>query len=95
MSVQDLADGGPSGTRLGKTAATLVGFYGATPAIQPAATAQSALSTAALTTITDIVTTASVTGAFNALVARVEASNTLVNRMRADLVTLGLIKGSV
>lgn len=92
--IKELSDGGPDGTRLGQSTTDLVAFWGKTPVDQPAATAQSALSTAALTTITDIVTTASVTGAFNAVVARVEAINTLVNQIRSDLVEVGVIKGS-
>lgn len=78
----------------GEASGAKAGWYGATPTTQPAATAQSAVATTALTTITDIVTTASVTGAFNSVAARVDAVVVLVNRLRADLVTLGLIKGS-
>jgi hypothetical protein len=94
MGIKYLDDKGPDGTVLGQSTASLVALWGKTPVDQPAATAQSALSTAALTTITDIVTTASVTGAFNAVVARVEAINTLVNQIRTDLVEVGVIKGS-
>lgn len=94
MGVKELSDKGPDGTRLGQSTADLVGFYGATPVDQPAATAQSAVATTALTTITDIVTTASVTGAFNSVVARVSAVVTLVNQLRTDLIEVGVIKGS-
>jgi hypothetical protein len=95
-TIKELGDGGPDGSRLGKVATELVGFYGATPVDQPAATAQSSIdNTVALTTITNIVTTASLTGAFNSVVARVDATATLVNRLRTDLIELGLIKGSI
>lgn len=94
MAVKELSDGGADGSRLGQSVSDLVGFWGATPVDQPAATAQSALATATLTTITDIVTTASVTGAFNAVVARVAAATTLVNQLRSDLIDAGIIKGS-
>lgn len=93
-TIEYIGDGGPDGTMIGKTSSHLIGFYGATPVDQPAATAQSAVPTTALTTITDIVTTASVTGAFNSVVARVEALVVLTNKMRTDLVELGLLKGS-
>ena len=90
-----LSDNNPGGTALGQSATDTIGFYGFTPVVQPADTSQSVVATTALTTITDIVTTASVTGAFNSVVARVTALWVLTNRMRADLVTLGLIKGSI
>jgi hypothetical protein len=93
-TIKQLSDGGPDGTQLGQSATDLVGFYGFTPVDQPAATAQSAVATTALTTITDIVTTASLTGAFNSVVAAVEALRVLANANRAALVELGLIKGS-
>ena len=34
MAVKELSDGGPDGTRLGQSAADLVGFHGKAPAIQ-------------------------------------------------------------
>lgn len=89
-----LHDGNDAGVMIGGSTSQLVGFYGTTPADQPASTAQSAVATTALTTITDIVTTASLTGAFNSVVTRVSALTTLVNSLRTDLVELGLIKGS-
>lgn len=94
MAVKELSDGGTDGARLGQSTSDLVGFWGKTPIDQPAATDQSAVATATLTTITDIVTTASVTGAFNAVVARATALTTLVNQLRSDLVDAGIIKGS-
>ena len=94
MAAKQLSDGHADGVKLGQSTTDLVGFYGTTPCDQPAAAAQSAVPTTALTTITDIVTTASVTGAFNSVAARVGALCTLVNQMRTDLVELGLLKGS-
>jgi hypothetical protein len=94
MGIQYLGDSGPDGTVVGKTTSSLLGFYGYTPVDQPAATAQSGVATAALTTITDVVTTASVTGAVNAVITRVEALTVLANANRAALVELGLMKGS-
>lgn len=95
MAIKYLDDGGPDGTVAFKSATLSLGaFYGATPVVQPTAAAQSAVPTTSLTTITDIVTTASVTGAVNMAITRVSELTTLTNRLRADLVTLGLIKGS-
>lgn len=94
MGVKHLSDSNPDGTVLGQDTADKIAFYGVTPVAQPAATAQSAVATTALTTITDIVTTASLTGAFNSVVARVTALITLTNSLREELVDLGLIKGS-
>lgn len=36
MALKELSDKGPDGTRLGQTAADLVGFHGATPSDQAA-----------------------------------------------------------
>lgn len=36
---QNLSDGNPSGTRLGDTTTSLVGFFGATPVVRQASTA--------------------------------------------------------
>lgn len=94
-TIQYIGDNGPDGTVVFKSATSLGGFYGKTPIVQPADTSQSAVSTTALTTITDIVTTASLTGAFNSVVARVTALWVLANQTRLDLVNLGLIKGSI
>lgn len=94
-TIKELDDGGSDGTRLGLTSAKLVAFWGKTPVDQPAATAQYAITTSALTTITDIVTTASVTGAVNAVVARVDSLSAFAYQLRADLVEIGIIKGSI
>lgn len=94
-TVEYLGSGNDDGVLLGRSTTDKIGFYGlATPIVQPSATAQSAVATTALTTITDIVTTASLTGAFNSVVTRVTALITLVNQMRSDLVSLNLLKGS-
>ena len=93
-TIKELGDGGPDGSRLGKTSAELVGYWGKTPVDQPAGTNQFAVTSAALTTITDIVTTASMTGAINAAVARVNSLSLFAYQLRADLVEIGIIKGS-
>ncbi len=86
MTVKQLSDRNPDGTQLGQDSTTdKVGFYGATPVVQPLGAGQAAVSTTAATTTTPWGFTTSTQA--NAIVS-------LVNQMRSDLVTLGLIKGS-
>lgn len=93
--LHELSTGNPNGTRLGQSAADLIAFYGATPAAQPAATAQSSwasttITTAPTTTITSVgstsLTALDVTR-INAAFARVEeirvVSDALVTRVEA------------
>lgn len=73
-------------------------FYGASPITQPsgstqAAVATTAITTAAITTTTNAYGYATTTQA-NDVAAVADGARTLVNQLRADLVTLGLIKGS-
>lgn len=53
MAVQYIGDGGPDGVSLGKTAAQLVAFHGATPLAKQAVTVLGAL-TAGETTPADV-----------------------------------------
>lgn len=92
--VDYIGNNNPDGVSFGYSTGELISFYGVTPCDQPASTAQSAVATTALTTLTDIVTTASVTGAFNSVVTRVTALWVLVNAIRTDLIEVGIIKGS-
>ncbi len=97
----------PDGLSTGTSATSLNGFYGATPVVQPAATAQSAVATTAITTVITTGSTSSspfgfatsaqadaIVAAVNSLVSRQSAIITLENQIRSDLVTLGLIKGA-
>lgn len=84
----------PAGGQLGDGAADLVGFWGATPVAQPAATAQSALATTTINNIGSTTLTAADLTGLNSVVARVTALTTLVNQVRSDLVTIGILKGS-
>ena len=73
-------------------------YYGASPITQPsgagqAAVATTAITTAAITTTTNAYGYATTTQANN-IAAIADATRTLVNQLRSDLVTLGLIKGS-
>ena len=72
------------GLLLGNTSEKLA-FLGATPVVQPASAAQAAVATTGSTTSTPYGYTTS---------AQADAIVTLVNRLRLDLVTLGLIKGA-
>ena len=70
-----------AGTRIGDTATSLVGFYGATPIAQPASGGTAVTTTAASTSSPWGFTTSTQA---NAIV-------TLVNDLQAVLVSLGLI----
>lgn len=83
-----------AGAQIGNEATDLVGFYGATPVAQPAATAQSAVGTTAITTLATTPTATDIAVAVNSLISRVAALTTLANQIRSDNVTLGLLKGS-
>jgi hypothetical protein len=80
--------------QIGDAATDTLGFYGATPVVQPAATAQSGVATTAITTLATTPTATDIAVAVNSLISRQSASVALVNQLRADLVTLGLVKGS-
>lgn len=69
---------------VGSEATDTIGFYGATPTARIAAATQAQVSAP---TISAAPTKAELDAAFL-------ATNTLLNKLRADLVTLGLIKGS-
>lgn len=73
------------GYQVGGAATSLIGFYGATPVAQPTSSGEAAVTTTAATTSTPYGFSTSTQA--NAIV-------TLVNQLRADLVTLGIIKGS-
>lgn len=73
-----------------------VGFYGTTPCVQPSGAGQAAVATTVITTAATSTTPygfATITQA-NDIAAVVAASRVLLNQMRSDMVTLGLLKGS-
>lgn len=80
--------------QLGDASTDTLAFYGATPVAQLSATAQSAVATTAITTLATTPTATDIAVAVNSLISRQSAAVTLVNRLRADLVTLGVIAGS-
>lgn len=86
MAVYQYLDGtNNDGTILGQTTAAVIGFYNKTPTAQPSGASQAAVSTAAATT--GAATYGFTSAQANGIVA-------LLNQIRGDLVTLGLIKGS-
>ena len=74
----------PDGAMVGSSSTEKVGFFGTTPIVQPADAAQGAL---ALTTATSNGFGFATSAAFDAFTAQLE-------NIRAELVLLGLLKGS-
>lgn len=81
MSVRYLGTNSPDGTSLGLSTGEKISFYGVSPVAQSANSNQTSVS---------MQTTATTT----ALRTDVDNIATLVNQLRADLVSLGAIKGS-
>lgn len=83
-----------TGTVLGQSATSLVGFYGATPIAQRAGAAQVALTDSSGGTASDTL------AAISASYVQAEVRNSIaslaakINELRAALVAAGLIKGS-
>ena len=76
----------PDGAQIGKSAtSSKLGFFAASPIVQPTSASQAA-----------VATTAATTGAATYGFTSAQANDivTLLNRIRTDLVALGLIKGS-
>lgn len=88
----------PDGNVYGQDSADLIGFYGATPVAQPSSASQAAVTALGTVTISAANTSAvhgfSSSTAAATLVTRVGQAITLANQLRAELVELGLIKGS-
>jgi hypothetical protein len=92
--------------QIGGTAG-LLGFFGATPIVQPVATNQAAVTSTAVTSASNTASTSTtpfgfttstqfnaVLQAVNSMVAVVNSLSVWQNQIRTDLVALGLIKGS-
>lgn len=75
----------PTGAQVGASSTELIGFFGKTPVVQPTSASQAAVAT-------DAATTGAATYGFTS--AQANGIVTLLNRIRSDLVTLGLLKGS-
>ena len=85
-NIKELGDGGPDGTRLGKASTNYVGFYGATPIVQPSGAAQAAVTAGVL----------SLTATYNStiIITAVTAVLDEANALRTALVNRGLIAGA-
>ena len=82
---------GRDGYHIGPKVTDKIGFWGATPVVQPASANQAAVASTPVATITP--TTTPVGSAVNPTITQVNALTVLVNQMRADLVAQGLLKG--
>jgi hypothetical protein len=71
------------------TGSTTLGFYGATPVTRPASADQ-----AAAVYVTQTISVGYVQAEVQSINDGLVSVKTLVNQLRSDLVTLGLIKGS-
>lgn len=89
---KQLSDGNPDGTILGQSASDLIGFYGTTPAAQPAHTADLAtfVSTIAVSTAAAGVWGFQTSTTLKALGTNLKNVQTTVNTILANLRTLGL-----
>jgi hypothetical protein len=83
MPVRHLSDGNPDGTVLGQSANDLISFYNAGPVAQRAGAAQAAVPATAPTNASP----------YGFSEAQATAVITLLNEVRATLVSLGLMKG--
>lgn len=95
-TIKELDDLGPDGTRLGRSAAALVGFYGATPLAQPSGAAQAAVTDGSTGTAAATNGIAALTATYNSTLL-INAIATLAaqgNALRNALVSVGIIKGA-
>lgn len=76
-----------TGTKIGTATTQKIGFWNATPVVQPASASQAILSLDVDVTGADTVDKAAINTNFTSI-------QTLVNQLRSDLVTAGIIKGS-
>jgi hypothetical protein len=76
-----------TGTKIGTGTSQKIGFWNATPIVQPASANQAAVSLDVDVTGTDLVDKAAINANFTSI-------QTLINQLRSDMVSSGLIKGS-
>jgi len=90
----DMAFGTSTGTKIGTGATQKLAFWNKTPVVQPASANQAALTDSSGGTADGTVAAVSGSGADSAINNNFKEVCTLLNQLRNDLVTLGLIKGS-
>lgn len=95
MSANYVSDNNPDGTIVG-LAAGKVGFYAATPVVQPTAAAQAAITDSSGGTAAPTNGVAALTGTYNSTIIANALATVIAqtNAMRTALVNLGLMKGS-
>lgn len=108
-TIQYFGDGGPDGTVIGKTTSHLIGFYGNTPVVQPSGASQAAVTLGVGAALATTTLSEAATGMWafssstvaqtwrtriNSLRTDVIAVNLLLTKLRANLVTLGVIAGA-
>lgn len=86
MAAQQLSQGASDGCTMGSSTSEKISFYAVTTVVQPSGSGQAAVTT------TGTVSTAGIFGFTTSTQAN--AIITLVNQIRSDLVTLGLIAGA-
>jgi hypothetical protein len=96
MAVDQLSKKCPDGTTLGQSATDLVGFYGATPVVQPTAAAQAAITDGSTGVAAPTNGVQPLTATYNSTLI-INALATIIaqtNAMRTALVNTGIMKGS-
>jgi len=106
MGKKHLSDKNSEGTVLGQSVTDKVSLYGKTPVVQPSGAAQAAV-TATVTAVAPAGGTGAAAGGWdtaghrdtaiatiNESKALAEANKALLNKIRTDLVALGLLKGA-
>ena len=87
LTDKDIVLGTTTGTKVGTATNQKLSFWNATPIIQPVGANQAAVSLDVDVTGTDLVDKAAINANFTAI-------QTLLNQLRADLVSTGIIKGA-
>lgn len=86
----------PDGVRLGQASTDYVGFYGATPVVQPSGSAQAAITDSSGGTANSATGVATITATYNSTILANAFATVIAqgNALRSALVSLGLIAGS-
>jgi hypothetical protein len=92
----NLVLGTTTGSEIGTSVSQKLGFYGTTPAVQPTSANEAAVTVNTITTASTTTSPAgyATTTQANNIATELAAVVVLANQLRADLVTLGLIKGA-
>ena len=107
-SYEQVTANSPDGAQMGRSSSEKNAFYGSTPVVQPSSASQGAVTATAVTALattgsgqtttsygfTTTTQADSIITRVNQLVVDDAAAVVLVNQLRSELVTLGLIAGS-